>query len=614
MNAWALKDSGVIHQEFDGEAVVIDLASGSYFSLAGSGRDLWRQLAEGGATAEALAATLVAGHDVDAAQAAADTATFLADLAREGLIVPCQIAAVREARAAMPATRTAYVTPRVQAFHDLQDLFLLDPVHEVDPAAGWPMPAAPATPVAPAVSGLPSAIRRSAADVVSARAAGTAIVVNRDRGVYSRLEGAAADVWAALESGAARVSDESFVRPLLEGGFIEAAGEPADPVPTIAHAGPVVVETSLAEQIRAWGQRKRPVRARPTEASRGLCDRLDAWFERTAAASILHPRSVAGQRIDVDTPADGDCGQLAAALPAAHGGSATPPALVIRAWRGQASDAPPVLANLIESLCASWRTLCGPRGEVIDLHTDETSAIFDPGTRELSVIDRARGRAWAVKADAQPFRFWEIGSPFRFVLHDYFAHQGLQMVHGAAVGDARGAVLVVGMGGTGKSSTAMAAAAAGLRYLGDDYCLVDPRTRDVHCLYRTGKLVGPADLARLPAYRGQSINADSFERGGHGKGVYLVDAVMPDAVAATRPVRTILLPRIADAAGSRCVPGTVGEALEALVPSTVGQLPGADARDAERLASLVLTLPVMTLEAGREAAGVADAIRERLSA
>ena len=35
------------------------------------------------------------------------------------------------------ATRRAFAEPRVETFSDLQDLFLVDPIHDVD-EAGWP--------------------------------------------------------------------------------------------------------------------------------------------------------------------------------------------------------------------------------------------------------------------------------------------------------------------------------------------------------------------------------------------------------------------------------------------------------------------------------------------
>jgi hypothetical protein len=488
----------------------------------------------------------------------------------------------------------------------LQDLLLLDPVHEVDPAVGWPQAGARTD----ASTG--ATVRRSGADAVAAGVDTTVVVVNRDRGIYCRLDGEAARAWRSIESGPTSLRGETVVRPLLDGGFVEHAGEGLAPAATCEVQGDVTIHDELHDQIRPWGNRRRPPRTAPTPTVEAICDRLDGWFESAAAAGTTTHHSVAGQRILVTAPAGTDTAALVAALPPVAADAAAEPALRVKMWRGLPAAAAPFVANLVESLKSDWSTLCGPRGEVVDLHTETTTAIFDPGGNVLSVIDRSRGRAWAVKIDDCPYPFWEVGAPLRFILHDHFSRHGLQVVHGAAVGDDRGALLVVGTGGSGKSSTALAAAAHGLRYLGDDYCLVDPAGLAVHALYGTGKLVGGADVDRLPAYRGRSINADSFERGGSGKGVFLVDAVCAGSLTASRHLRAIVLPRIDPGRASRGRAGSRGDALEAIFPSTVGQLPGAGPEDAGNVERIVSSLPAFELQVGSDPRGAAEAIREIL--
>lgn len=610
MSAWSVKQSGVIHQDFEGEVVVIDLASGSYFSLSGSGGALWRQLSIGPGTVETLAALLAELHEVDHIRASHDVASFLDDLEREGLVVRCDgpAAGITSRGDSGPArVRAPYAPPKVAAYRDLQELFLLDPVHDVDPSAGWPH--------AGAADGAPgqSCIRMSAADIVWANAGGTTIVVHRDRGIYCTLEGTASQAWHELASGPVQVADCAVADALVSAGLAEHAAAPAGPKVVSSGRGAVSVHQELVEQIRPWGQRRRPARAAATDATRGLCDRLDAWFASCAPEARTSDHSVAGHAIRVES-GDADCARLARALPPLTAPADAGSRLLIRAWRGTAARASPMLANLVDSLRARWSTLCGPRGEVVDLHTDATSAIFDPGTGILGVIDRERRRAWSVKTDDAPFPFWEIGSPFRLLLHDYFAHHGLQFVHGAAVGDDARALLIVGMGGSGKSSTALACAHAGLRYLGDDYCLVDCASRQAHCLYRSGKLVGPGDLERLRAFAGRSVNDDSFERGGTGKGVFLVDSVVPGSLAASMPIAGIAIPRVGSDGRSRVEPASAGDALAALVPSTVGQLPGAGMADARRLERLISECRSVALVVGRDPADIAAAAREAIVA
>lgn len=605
MRTWALKDTGVIHQEFEGEVVVIDLETGNYFSLPGAGGDLWRRLTTGRASLEDLAAILMARYEVASETVVTDIRVFLAELEREGLVAegagPDDIVVTVEQSV---TARMRYVAPTVDTFRELQDLFLLDPVHEVDPAVGWPYAADPT------VHGATTTVRLSSADIVSAGIDGTMVVVNRDRGIWCRLEAEAAKAWRSIEVGTTRLRGDEVARALLEGGFVETAADGGASTATIDVPSAVTIHDELHDQIRPWGDRRRPRRSAASPVAAAICERLDAWFERVARETTLSLHSMAGHRVAVEALAGSDAASLVAALPPGAGHAATGPTLSVRVWRGEPGDAAPLVANLAESLRSNWGTLCGPRGEVVDLHTETTSAIFDPGGNVLSVVDRSRNRAWAVKVDDRPYPFWEIGGPLRFILHDHFSHHGLQLVHGAAVGDDRSALLVVGRGGSGKSSTALAAASWGLRYLGDDYCLVDPSTLTVHAMYGTGKLVGEEDFGRLPAYRGRSINADSFERGGAGKGVFLVDGVFPGSLVHTRPLRAVVVPRIDQAVSSRVSVGSRSDALEAIFPSTVGQLPGAGADDAGRVERLVSGLPSYLLQVGSDPGGVAVAIRE----
>jgi hypothetical protein len=604
--SWTVRGSGVIHQQFDGEGVVIDLDTGNYYSLPGAAGALWQRLAAGAASAANLADQLVALFDVEHATALADSTAFLAELEREKLIVEGAGSPLAAGSQPTAATRAAYAPPRLDAYSELQDLLLLDPVHEVDPNVGWPQALGPPDEPQSAM------VRLSGADVVAASVDTTVVVVNRDRGIYCRLDGDAARAWRSIESGPTNVRGIAVVRHLLDGGFVERAEEGRTITATCEAAGDVSVHDELHDQIRPWGNRRRPPRTATTPTAEAICDRLDAWFEATAAAATTTDHSVAGHRITVTAPEGTDAAGLVAALPPAAADAAVEPALQVKLWRGEPAAAAPFVANLVESLKSSWSTLCGPRGEVVDLHTETTTAIFDPGGSVLSVVDRTRGRAWAVKIDEGSYPFWEVGAPLRFILHDHFSRHGLQVVHAAAVGDDRGALLVVGKGGSGKSSTALAAAAHGLRYLGDDYCLVDPAGGAVHTLYGTGKLVGAADVDRLPAYRGRSFNADSFERGGSGKGVFLVDEVCRGSLTASRQLRAIVLPRIAPDPASRGRAGSRGDALAAIFPSTVGQLPGAGPNDARNVERLVSNLPAFELQVGSDPRGAADAIREIL--
>lgn len=127
----------IVHEAVDGEVIAIDLDSGSYYSLAGSGPAIWSLLA-GGAGEEEICAGLTARFGA-AETIAADVAGFLAQLRENGLVVDAD-----DGSGAVPPLDddgAAYEPPRFERYTDMKDYFLLDPIHEVD-TAGWPRPAA----------------------------------------------------------------------------------------------------------------------------------------------------------------------------------------------------------------------------------------------------------------------------------------------------------------------------------------------------------------------------------------------------------------------------------------------------------------------------------------
>jgi hypothetical protein len=127
----------VVSETIDGEVIVIHLERGSYFSLRGTAAEVWALVEEGCAEAqipEALAARYpAAAHG----EVAGEVAQFLADLREEGLVVDGDGAPA--AASELAPAGSAFVPPRFEKYTDLQDLIMLDPIHEVEPE-GWPAP------------------------------------------------------------------------------------------------------------------------------------------------------------------------------------------------------------------------------------------------------------------------------------------------------------------------------------------------------------------------------------------------------------------------------------------------------------------------------------------
>ncbi len=129
-----------IHQTIDGEVVIINLATGSYYSLRGSGARIWDLLTTGHSLAE-VASTLQDGYRSVDGEIERSVSRLVAELEAEGLIVPAggdTPASSTASISGVPEASERFEPPTLEKFDDMQDLILLDPVHEVDQEEGWP--------------------------------------------------------------------------------------------------------------------------------------------------------------------------------------------------------------------------------------------------------------------------------------------------------------------------------------------------------------------------------------------------------------------------------------------------------------------------------------------
>lgn len=133
----------VVHETIDRETILIDLERGTYFSLEGTGSEMWSMLTAGmsmATTAAALRDRYVA--EPDSAECA--LTRIVAELVSEGLL-----RAVPEGRPHEPGTGAPapagpapepFVEPVLRRYTDMEYFLLLDPIHEVDEDTGWPQP------------------------------------------------------------------------------------------------------------------------------------------------------------------------------------------------------------------------------------------------------------------------------------------------------------------------------------------------------------------------------------------------------------------------------------------------------------------------------------------
>lgn len=120
----------------DGEAIIVNLGTGTYYSIRGDGILLWNAIV-GGAAAEEIV-EVVFEKTGEAHESVADAISgFYESLAAEGLIVERNGKAEPPPVIDLSGGGAGLLKPSFETYTDMQDLILLDPVHEVD-ERGWP--------------------------------------------------------------------------------------------------------------------------------------------------------------------------------------------------------------------------------------------------------------------------------------------------------------------------------------------------------------------------------------------------------------------------------------------------------------------------------------------
>jgi hypothetical protein len=127
---------GVVREAFDDEVVIINLDSGTYYSLNGSGVTVWTTI-EDGATLERIVMVMAAHYHAETAKIEADVRQLIDRLLTEQLICEVPAGTNEAGSVSSKGERRQYEPPELSVFTDMQELLRLDPVHDVD-NTGWP--------------------------------------------------------------------------------------------------------------------------------------------------------------------------------------------------------------------------------------------------------------------------------------------------------------------------------------------------------------------------------------------------------------------------------------------------------------------------------------------
>ncbi len=132
--SYAINAPDVVAEDFAGETLILNLATGHYFRLRGAASPIWSSLLAGNSPE-----TILASIRAKRPELFEKSFAFFGRLVELGLIRPNANGASGHEDSLVDETWSAEA-PEIEDFGELAELIFADPIHDVDEQAGWPTP------------------------------------------------------------------------------------------------------------------------------------------------------------------------------------------------------------------------------------------------------------------------------------------------------------------------------------------------------------------------------------------------------------------------------------------------------------------------------------------
>jgi hypothetical protein len=121
------REEEVASKVIDGEAIIINLANGVYYSMDKVGALVWDRL-QLGHTLDDVITTVTGSYDVAREQAESNVRDLVEELVQENLVVSTENGVAAPTETAMEQQEKApYDIPKLNIYRDMGDLLALDP-------------------------------------------------------------------------------------------------------------------------------------------------------------------------------------------------------------------------------------------------------------------------------------------------------------------------------------------------------------------------------------------------------------------------------------------------------------------------------------------------------
>lgn len=195
--------------------------------------------------------------------------------------------------------------------------------------------------------------------------------------------------------------------------------------------------------------------------------------------------------------------------------------------------------------------------------------------------------------------------PMLQLIHANVAHSPWAPIHAGAVSLGGKTLILAGPAGSGKSTAAIACAAAGWAYAGDDYVLVSAADQTVEPIYASARL-RPGSVDALSAFVDQSRIAVSNDDDDPRHELRLGGNYTANTIAGGRAA-AILIPRRTGAETITFRPARPVEAFYAVASITLAQTYGMHHTLKPKLTTLIRSLPAFVVDTAGDPQAIPDA-------
>lgn len=141
-NVYTINRMKIIEETIDGEVIIINLDKGHYFSLNGTGTDIWKYIKLGTSISD-ISANIKASYSDPKNSIEHSINKLLKNLLEEELIIATdqsnnniELNSISNIDIEND-NKILFIEPVLEKYTDMEDLLLLDPIHDVD-EQGWP--------------------------------------------------------------------------------------------------------------------------------------------------------------------------------------------------------------------------------------------------------------------------------------------------------------------------------------------------------------------------------------------------------------------------------------------------------------------------------------------